>query len=106
MADLVSVEQTQDQDIDGLLEGSRWGFLNLTYSFPAQASYYGPNYGHGEPQNNFEGLNGIQIAAVRTILGLVGDATGLTFSEIRETETAHATLRLGMSDTNASGWAY
>lgn len=106
MAYSVSVAQTYNQDTDGLLSGAMWNSLNLTYSFPTQASYYGAGYGNGEPQNNFKALNADQMIAVRKALGMVSAVTNISFSEMQETSSRHATLRVAGSDEPSSAWSY
>jgi serralysin len=106
MARAVSVWKTNNQDINGLLSGVGWNTLALSYSFPNSASFYEDNYGSGEPRNNFDALNPNQITAVRQVLGMVSAATNLDFTEIAETQTAHATLRLALSDAPDPAWSY
>jgi len=106
MVDAVSVAQTNNQDIDGVLSGVCWSGSNLTYSFPSSASLYGSGYGWGEPQNNFEPLNSGQCAVARQILGMVSSVANISFTEITETATAHATLRYGQSDAPSPAWTY
>jgi serralysin len=106
MAGIVSVGPTGAQDTDGVLKGVKWDALNLTYSFPVKASFYGAGYVTGEPQNSFEPLNAAQMATVRTVFDMVASVTNLTFTEMTETATSHAELRFAMSDEPASAWTY
>jgi len=106
MAIAVPVQKANDQAVDGLLSALRWSQPDLTYSFPTHASFYGPNYGYGEPQNNFAPLNALQIAAARAAFGMIAAVTNLTFTEIDETEAVHADLRLALSDTPVPAWTY
>jgi serralysin len=106
MVGTISVGRTNNHDTDGVLTGMRWDTLNLTYSFPTSASFYEASYGKGEPQNAFETLNPVQIAAARSALTMISSVTNLNFSEIRETAATHATLRLAMSDTPTPAWTY
>lgn len=105
MAGVTSVSRSRDQDIDGLLSGSRWTGA-LTYSFPASASLYGSGYGDGEPSNNFAALNAAQQAVVRQLLGNYSAVANLTFTEITETQTTHADLRYARSNDPSTAWAY
>jgi len=82
MASAVSVERTNNQDIDGILSGRRWDSLNLTYSFPKDASLYGDAYGWGEARDNFGALGEGQSAVTRHILGTISAVTNLDFAEI------------------------
>ncbi|HZH50815.1 MAG TPA: M10 family metallopeptidase [Microvirga sp.] len=106
MTSFNTVGFTGNQNIDGVLSGARWDALNLTYSFPQHASFYGGGYGLGEPQNGFETLNPDQMAAARKALEMISAVTDLAFSELVETETSHATLRMAMSDKPESAWTY
>jgi len=106
MAVTVSVERTGHQDIDGLLSHSRWNSFNLTYSFPKQASFYGSNYGSGEPQSHFSSLNSLQSKAAREVLAMVSSVTNLNFTEITETSGTHATLRMANSNAPYPAWSY
>jgi serralysin len=51
-------------------------------------------------------LNGTQQAAVRTALTMYAAVTNLAFTEITETSTSHATLRLAHSNDPSTEWAY
>jgi serralysin len=106
MAYAESAERAGNPSIDGLLFGMRWNSLELTYSFPQQASLYGQGYGLGEPDNNFEPLNGHQMEAARGIFNAISAATLLSFREIAETTSVHADLRLAMSDVPNPAWTY
>jgi Ca2+-binding RTX toxin-like protein len=101
-----TVSATGNQDIDGLLSGYRWTSQTLTYSFPTDASFYGTNYGSGQPYNAFEGLNATQQAVARTVFSMVSGYTNLTFVEVTETATIHADLRLAMSDVPSGAHGY
>lgn len=105
MAAIASVGQTKNQDIDALLAGAKWATLNLTYSFPSKASFYGSGYGE-ETEDNFEALNASQMAAARKIFGMIAAVTNLTFTEVTETASSHAVLRLAQSGAPPSAWAY
>jgi len=106
MAPTVTVTSTGDQDIDGVLSSSAWSGLNLTYSFPTLSSYYGSHYGSGEPQDHFSALNESQERAAREAFAMIAAVTNLTFTEVSETATTHATLRLANSDTPPAAWTY
>jgi len=106
MVSAVSVTRTNDQDVDGLLSGLSWDSLNLTYSFPKEASLYGEAYGWGETRDNFGALSSGQTAAVRQILGTISAVTDLDFVEIEETATHEAAMRLARSDAPSPAWSY
>ena len=81
------------QDIYGLQSGYYWPTSNLTYSFPTAASNYGSDYGAGEPYSGFTLIHPAQQNVVRYALKLISQYTLLTFTEITETDSTHATLR-------------
>lgn len=108
MVQVVDAGQTGNADVNGLLIGSKWASLNLTYSFPANGSFYGPNYAgaNGQNVNGFQQLTASQQDTVRDIYGMIASVTKLTFTEITETSTQHATLRLGQSSQPISAESY
>jgi serralysin len=106
MAATITVARTGNQDIDGVLSGAGWSGLNLTFSFPTRASYYGSDYGWSEPQANFGALNGSQARAAREVFSMIASVTDLSFTEISESSTRHATIRLANSDTPSPAWSY
>ena len=91
-----------NQDINGLLSGFAWGTTSLTFSFPTAASNYGSGYGVGEPYSGFHSFSAAQQNVVRHALGLVSQYTLLTFTQITETNTVHATLRFADSSVPAT----
>ena len=92
--------------IDGVLSGTKWAVTTLTFSFPSSASFYGSGYGSGEPLTNFEALNSMQMAATRAALAQYAAVANITFTEITETATQHADIRLAESDKPGTAWAY
>ncbi|MET0532325.1 MAG: protease, partial [Microvirga sp.] len=106
MAAVVPATQASNPLIDGVLSGLRWNGPEVTYSFPAQANFYGSKYGSGEPQKHFEPLNELQIAATRSIFQMISVVTNLTVTEIEETASTHADIRLAMSGLAEIGWTY
>jgi len=104
MAAVTSYLPTGSAKIDGVLSGTKWASPSLTFSFPSSGSFY--EYS-GEPGNNFKAFTSIQQDAVRDVLANYASVTNLTFTEMTETSTAHATLRYAESDTVApTAWAY
>ena len=100
MATSQSVTRPGIQDIDALLEGSRWNTGNLTFSFPARASFYGYS---GEPDNGFAPIASELQTAVRAALAAWSRVANVTFTEITETSSRHADIRFGLSDLTAIG---
>ncbi len=88
------VSATGDQRIDGLISGVKWGVSNLTYSFPTSADYYG----YSGEKSTFGVLSDTAQDAVRDILEQFSAVANITFNEITETDTDHATLRFADSN--------
>ncbi|RDI61185.1 M10 family metallopeptidase [Microvirga subterranea] len=106
MVGAVPVARTGDQNVDGLLVGTRWNAEFLSYSFPTSGSLYGKSYGWGEAEDGFEAFNPGQMAAVRAAFRMVAAVSNLNFSEVAETSGDHALLRFAMSDAPGSAWTY
>lgn len=96
----------QNQDVNGLLSGVAWNTTNLTYSFPTAASNYGVGYSDPAPSDGFQALSSDQQNVVRYALGLVSQYTDLTFTEVTETDSSHATLRFSGSAYPSTSYAY
>src|SRR4051812_47262451 len=106
MTAVTALSPTGNPYIDGLLEGEKWATTTLTFSFPQSASYYGTGYGSGELTNHFAALNATQMGAARAALGMYAAVANLTFAEISETSSQHATLRFARSDAPSTAWGY
>jgi serralysin len=92
--------------IDGVLGEYKWATNSVTYSFPTNGSYYGNSYGTAENITNFGSLGAVQQATARNALKTYASVANLTFTEIGETATEHADIRLAVSDKTPSAWAY
>jgi Ca2+-binding RTX toxin-like protein len=92
--------------IDGVLGDLKWAVRDFSFSFPTDGSFYGADYGYGEPTNNFGSFNATQQAATRVAFSMFSSVSNLTFTEITETATRHAELRFAMSDAPSTAWAY
>jgi serralysin len=92
--------------IDGLLGDWKWAIKDFTFSFPTSASFYGAGYGNGEPLKGFAVLNAAQQAATRAALDQFSSVAKVTFTEITESATKHADLRLASSEAPSTAWAY
>ncbi|MFC0010480.1 M10 family metallopeptidase, partial [Devosia nitrariae] len=101
-----SASLTGNAYVDGLIGDTKWAVNNFSYSFPTSGTYYGSGYGNGEPTNGFEALNGNQQAAARSAFAMFAAVANLTFTEITETSSRHADLRLAESNTPSTAWAY
>jgi hypothetical protein len=86
------------RNVDATLIGAKWGTLNLTYSFPTSGTNYN---GIGLDSNGVNGyhldLGALQQAAARNAFAQIMAATGVTFTEIVETDTVHANIRISQS---------
>jgi hypothetical protein len=102
----VTVSPTGDPYVDGVLTGTKWAADSFTFSFPTSPSEYGKAYGDGEAFANFQAFNSAQQDAVHSILDLYASVADLTFTEINETSTQHATIRFAESDKPSTAWAY
>ncbi|HZF44523.1 MAG TPA: M10 family metallopeptidase C-terminal domain-containing protein [Sphingomonadaceae bacterium] len=98
---------TGDRNVDAILIGSKWGTQNLTFSFPTSGSNYN---GRGYDSNGVSlyhlDLGAQQQAAARAGFAQIAAATGLTFTEITETDTVHANIRISQSADTDVGSAY
>jgi len=102
------VQFTGDRNVDAALFGSRWTSATLTFSFPTDGLFYGgAAYVDGEASAaNFLAFNAAQQAAARYALNLVSQYTGLTFIEVTESASTHATLRFAQTHLSSVGSAY
>ena len=89
---------TGNRNVDAALIGSKWGTLNLTVSFPTSGTNYN---GSGLDSNGVNAyqleLGSMQQAAARAAFAQIAAATGLTFTEITETDTIHANIRISQT---------
>ena len=86
------------RNVDAALIGSKWGITNLTYSFPTSGSNYnGKTYDSNGVSLYHIDLGPLQQAAARAAFAQVAAATGLTFTEITDTDTVHANFRISQS---------
>jgi serralysin len=106
MPALATYSLTGDPYIDGLLGDVKWAVTSFTFSAPAHGSYYGSNYGQGEPYDNFAELNSKQHSTVEATLAMYASITNLTFTKITETSSYNADLRFALSDKPSTAWAY
>ena len=98
---------TGNRNIDATLIGSKWGMTNLTYSFPTSGSNYsGAGYDSNGVSLYHIDLGPQQQAAARAAFAQLAALTGLTFTEITETDTVHANIRISQSADNDVASAY
>lgn len=86
------------RNVDAALIGSKWGAANLTYSFPTSGTNYN---GSGFDSNGVSfyqmELGSMQQAAARAAFAQISAYTELTFTEIVETDTVHANIRISQT---------
>ncbi|HYJ84419.1 MAG TPA: M10 family metallopeptidase C-terminal domain-containing protein, partial [Allosphingosinicella sp.] len=96
-----------NRNVDATLIGSKWGSLNLTYSFPTSGSNYN---GIGLDPNGVNvyhiDLGPQQQAAARAAFALIASVTGLTLTEITETDSVHANIRISQTADQDAPSAY
>ena len=96
-----------NRNVDAALIGSKWGTLDLTYSFPTSGTNYnGTGFdSNGVSQYHID-LGTQQQAAARAAFAQISAATGLTFTEITETDTVHANIRISQTADQDVASAY
>src|SRR5712691_11738027 len=111
-AGIKTISLSGDGDIDALLGNNTkdatspivWNIGNLTYSFPTSASVYSYS---GEPGQQFQAFPANLEDAARQALAIYSQYVNLAFSEITETSSTHADIRLAMAAlVNAGGRGY
>jgi VCBS repeat-containing protein len=86
------------RNVDAVLIGSKWGTTNLTYSFPTLGSNYNGSVSVYDGVANYHLVLGAQQqAAARAAFAQLSALTGLTFTEITETDTVHANIRISQT---------
>jgi Ca2+-binding RTX toxin-like protein len=98
---------TGNRNVDATLIGSKWGTQELTYSFPT----LGSNYNGSTPLNDgvdryHLDLGTLQQQAARAAFAQISAATNMKFTEITETDTTHANIRISQTADNDVGSAY
>jgi Ca2+-binding RTX toxin-like protein len=87
-----------NRNVDATLIGSKWSTLNLTYSFPTSGSNYnGIGFDAQGVSNYHVDLGTQQQAAARAALAQISAATGMTFTEITDTDSVHANIRISQT---------
>jgi Ca2+-binding RTX toxin-like protein len=89
---------TGNRNIDATLIGSKWGTLNLTYSFPTSGSNYnGATFDSNGVSLYHVVLGTQQQAAALAAFAQLSALTGLTFTEITDTDSVHANIRISQT---------
>jgi hypothetical protein len=95
-----------NQDINGLLSGNAWNSRTITYSFPTSTTTYGDQYSDRAAFKGFQALTAEQQEVARYAFGLISGYTGLVFTQITETNSVHATIRIAGSAKPDTSYAY
>jgi Ca2+-binding RTX toxin-like protein len=89
---------TGNRNVDATLIGSKWGSLDLTFSFPTSGSNYnGAGYDSNGVSLYHLTLGAQQQAAARAGFAMIAAYTNLNLTEITETDTVHANFRISQS---------
>ena len=94
-----------NQDINGLLSGYAWSSLTVSYSFPTSSTNYG-FYLDPAPGNGFQALSAAQQNVARYAFGLLSEYSQLSFTELIETDSVHAAIRLAGSAAPSTSYAF
>ena len=103
-----SLSATDDQNVSSLLSSSAWKGTNITFSFPNSSADYGTQAAYGDPApfNGFAVLTGQQQGEVLRAFSLISSYTNETFTNITETTTTHAAIRLANSSSPPTSYAF
>jgi Ca2+-binding RTX toxin-like protein len=96
-----------NRNVDAALIGSRWTATNLTFSFPTSGSNYnGISYDTNGVSLYHIDLGTAQANAARAGFAAIQAATGLTLTEITDTDTVHANFRISQTADQDAPSAY
>ncbi|WP_407529496.1 M10 family metallopeptidase C-terminal domain-containing protein [Methylobacterium oryzisoli] len=101
-----AVTPSTSVDINGILSARKWAATSLTFSFPDAYSDYGPEYGDQSAATGMSALTAAQQAAGRAVMAEVAAVSGLAFTEIDETSTTHADVRMANSTAPSTSYAW
>lgn len=105
MAAVSRVTKSGNVNIDAMLGDYKWATTSLTYSFPTSAAFYGNPYGNGET-GSFGVLNATQQNAAKAALAAYAAVANITFTQVTESASKHADIRMAASDRPSTAWAY
>jgi len=98
---------TGNRNVDATLIGSQWGTTNLTYSFPTSGSNYADYTFDTNGVNAYHiDLGTQQQQAALAAFAQLSALTGLTFTQITDTDTVHANIRISQTADNDAPSAY
>src|SRR5262245_6039963 len=109
----ISISKTLDQEVDGLLSGTKWSdgtsstYLTISYSFPTIAADYGSKYSGNYPSKHF-GSFSMDMAvkdSVKSVFDYISAITTLKFQEFDgtspELQPKDAVIRLAKMDMSS-----
>ncbi len=95
------------RNVDATLIGSKWSTTDLTFSFPTSgSSYNGSGYDTNGVSLYHIDLGLQQQLAARASFAQLSAVSGLTFTEITDTDTVHANIRISQSGDQDVASAY
>jgi serralysin len=99
---------TLDNNTDALINGERWKFSNITFSFTDNISDYEAGYENiSSLQNGFQIFNSAQRATARSWLqNNFKNVAALTFTDLTGASDRDATIRLAISSNPPTAFAY
>ena len=92
---------TGNQDIDGVLMGSKWTIKDLTYSFPTTGANYNTPYYNPDFVSHQVVLNAAQQAASIYAFNLLASYTNLTFMQVTEGPSTHGNIRISQTTSTS-----
>ena len=96
-----------NRNVDATLIGVKWGITDLTFSFPTSGSNYnGVFYDSNGVSLYHLDAGSLQQSAARAGFAQIAAATGLTFTEITETDSVHANIRISQTADQDAPSAY
>jgi serralysin len=106
-----TVTATFDNNIDGLLSGTKWTSSSVTFSFTDSINDYETGYSDRTSHElSFQTLNAAQRTAARAWLGggagSFYNVSNLAFTELTGTSDRDATIRMAMSNDPPTAYAY
>src|SRR5262245_55388219 len=94
----ISISKTLDQEVDGLLSGTKWAegntSITISYSFPTTAADYESNYSGSYPSKNFNPFGPVEQNAIKSVFDNISKVTTLKFEEFTGTSSKDAVIRL------------
>ena len=112
------VPSTGINEIDALLDGTKWGGaagsgVNLSFSFPSGYAYFPIDYGSSDAAEWYDGwysLSDSQREGVRSAFATIAAVADIGFEEVEDSQSLVGEIRIAATDradkANAGAWAY